>query len=565
MGRGVRVGVCVERSLDLPVALLGVLKAGGAYVPLDPGYPAGRLRFFLEDSGVSVVVTESRHEGVLGEGPWKTVRLDAEREAIGKESGKRPESGVEPTDLAYILYTSGSTGRPKGVMVEHRSLAQHARSIVERYELKASDRVLQFASLSFDVAGEEMYPTWAAGGAVVYRSGEAVGIGEFEKEMERLQPTVMNLPAGYWHEWVLELSRRGGRVPGWLRLLVSGSDRVQPERLEWWREHTGVKFLNGYGPTEATITATVYEPPEGELPATGCVPIGKPLEGVRVRVVDGHGGLAAMGVAGELWIGGGGVARGYWGLEEQTGEKFLADPFGEAGERVYRTGDRVRYLRDGNLEFLGRLDGQVKVRGFRIEPGEIEAALEQEAGVREAAVVAREEAGETRLVAYVVLSEGTAGRVKEHLKQRVPGYMVPSHFVEMGALPRTENGKVDRRRLPEPGQARGGVEEGYVAPQTPLEEAVAKIWGELLHREAVGAKDNFFDLGGHSLLATQVVSRLREAFGLELPLRTLFESPTVEELALAIAQGQAEQAAPEELQRLLEEIERESPRDSQPA
>jgi acyl carrier protein len=327
--------------------------------------------------------------------------------------------------------------------------------------------------------------------------------------------------------------------------------------------------MNGYGPTETTITATLYEPGEGEKAVTGswsgCVPIGRPLEGVRVRVVDGHGGLALRGVAGELWIGGEGVARGYFGEEQKTSEKFVEDPWGQAGERVYRTGDRVRYGSDGNLEFLGRLDGQVKVRGFRIEPGEIEAVLEQAAGVKESAVVARGEGVETRLVAYVAGEAGlTANKLKEHVKARLPGYMVPGQFVVMGALPRTESGKVDRRRLPEAQESRE-AEEGYVAPQTPLEERVAKIWSELLHREAVGVKENFFDLGGHSLLATQVISRVREAFSLELPLRTLFEAPTVEELALAIAQAQAQQTSPEELLKMLEEIEREEPGDPRPA
>jgi acyl carrier protein len=326
--------------------------------------------------------------------------------------------------------------------------------------------------------------------------------------------------------------------------------------------------MNGYGPTETTITATLYEPKEGEQTQTGsstCVPIGRPIPGVRVRVVDGHRGLAARGVGGELWIGGEGVARGYWAEEQKTAEKFVADPWGEAGERVYRTGDRVRYGSDGNLEFLGRLDGQVKVRGFRIEPGEIEAVLEQAAGVRESAVVARGEGGQTRLVAYV--APGAAGvtgsQLREHVKQRLPGYMVPAQVVVMGALPRTESGKVDRRRLPEPEESRE-AQEGYVAPQTPLEEKVARIWSELLHREAVGVTDNFFDLGGHSLLATQVISRVREAFSLELPLRTLFEAPTVGQLALAIAQAQAQATSPEELLRMLEEIEKQEPGDPRP-
>jgi len=567
--RGERAGILLDRSLELPVALLGVLKAGGAYVPLDPGYPAARVESVLEDSGVTVVVTESRHAGLVAKGPWKTVRVDEESEEIGKERGEAEESGVGAEDLAYVIYTSGSTGRPKGVMVEHRSLWHHAGTIGRRYELTGKDRVLQFASVTFDVAAEEMYPTWASGGTVVMRGEDAIGVAELERQVEREGVTVLNLPAGFWHEWVGEMSRTGKTVPGSVRLVVAGSDRVMPEKLEWWRRHVDrrVRWMNGYGPTETTITATLYEPKEGETAGGGmCVPIGRPIPGVRVRVVDGHGGLAARGVGGELWIGGEGVARGYWAEEQKTAEKFVADPWGEAGERVYRTGDRVRYGSDGNLEFLGRLDGQVKVRGFRIEPGEIEAVLEQAAGVRESAVVARGEGGQTRLVAYV--APGAAGvtgsQLREHVKQRLPGYMVPAQIVVMGALPRTESGKVDRRRLPEPEESRE-AQEGYVAPQTPLEEKVAKIWSELLHREAVGVTDNFFDLGGHSLLATQVISRVREAFSLELPLRTLFEAPTVGQLALAIAQAQAQATSPEELLRMLEEIEKQEPGDPRPA
>jgi non-ribosomal peptide synthetase component F len=285
---------------------------------------------------------------------------------------------------------------------------------------------------------------------------------------------------------------------------------------------------------------------------------------VRLYVVDAFGGLCPAGAAGELWIGGEGVARGYLGHPELTRERFLDDPFGASGGRVYRTGDRVRYLPDGNLEFLGRLDAQVKVRGFRIELGEIESVLEQHSGVREAAVAAREDGSEGRLAGYVVLERDAAvstAELRAHLKERLPAYMVPASFVVLDALPRTGSGKVDRQRLPEPGRSRG-TEEGFVAPGTPLEQALAAIWGQLLNVERVGANDNFFDLGGHSLLATQVVSRVREAFSLELPLRALFEAPTVAGLALAIAQAQAEQASPDDLARLLEELEKETKPDS---
>ena len=556
----VPVGICLERSLSAAVALLGVLKAGGAYVPLDPSYPAARLKFFLEDSGAPVLVTETRFAGLPGEGAWKTVLVDAVPRA--ERGGPAPASGVTPDNLAYIIYTSGSTGRPKGVMIPHRAVVNHACAIRRRFHLGPSDRVLQFAALSFDVAAEEIFPTWAAGAAVLFRSGEVLGPAEFGGLLETQRPTVINLPSGFWHEWVAELERTGRPLPPALRLVVAGSERVSSERLDWWRRHAreGVRWLNGYGPTEATITATLYEPAAGDLPFAS-VPIGRPISNVKLYVVDGHGGLCPVGAAGELWIGGAGLARGYRGDPERTAEKFIPDPFGAPGDRVYRTGDRVRYLADGNLEFLGRLDGQVKIRGFRIELGEIESAIEQNPGVREAAVVGRDEGAAARLVAYFVPASPAsvdAGQLKAYLKERLPGHMIPSAFVPLGALPRTASGKVDRSRLPEPGRPREDAE-NYVAPRTPVEQTVAAIWGELLRLDRVGATDNFFDLGGHSLLATQVVSRLRDAFGIEIPLRTLFESPTVEELSLAVAQAQASQAAPDDLARLLEELEKETP------
>jgi amino acid adenylation domain-containing protein len=566
VGPDVPVGICLERSLDLAVALLGVLKAGGAYVPLDPSYPPARLRFFLEDSGARVLLTSAALQDLVGEGSWQKVLLDGHRDHADGGDAKPPESGVQPHHLAYILYTSGSTGRPKGVMIPHRALVNHATAIRRRYALGPSDRVLQFASLSFDVAAEEIFPTWAAGAAVVFRSGEAIGVAEFEQLLESRRPTVINLPAGFWHEWVSELSRSGRSVAPSLRLVVAGSERVLPERLRWWRQHVApaVRWMNGYGPTETTITATLYEPTEGDPPPSATVPIGRPIANVRLYVVDAFGGLCPAGAAGELWIGGEGVARGYLGHPELTRERFLDDPFGAPGGRVYRTGDRVRYLPDGNLEFLGRLDAQVKVRGFRVELGEIESVLEQHSGVREAAVAARDNGSEARLAGYVVLERDAAvstAELRAHLKERLPAYMVPASFVVLDTLPRTGSGKVDRQRLPEPGRSRG-TEEGFLAPRTPIEQSLAAIWGQLLNVERVGANDNFFDLGGHSLLATQVVSRVREAFSLELPLRTLFEAPTVSELALAIAQAQAEQASPDDLARLLEELERESKPDS---
>ena len=562
VGPEVTAGICLPRSLDLAVAVLGILKAGGAYVPLEPTTPAARLRYFLEDSGARVLLTDAGRAASLQDGAWKTLVLPGGEPADSAPAATAARSGVRPENLAYVVYTSGSTGRPKGVMVTHRSIVNHAAAIRGHYQLSPADRVLQFAAFSFDVAAEEIFPTWAAGGAVLFRPDEAIGVAEFEGLLEKRRPTVVNLPAGFWHEWVRELEKSGRPLPAGLRLVVAGSERVMPERLAWWRRHVAreVRWMNGYGPSETTITASLYEPSEGAPPPTASVPIGRPLSNVRFYVVDRHGQPCPQGAVGELWIGGEGVARGYRGDPARTAEKFADDPFSPSPGRVYRSGDLVRYLADGNLEFLGRADDQVKIRGFRIELGEIEAVLEECPGVREAAVVARGNGGEARLVAYVGAdpSKPSTSDLREFLKERLPTYMVPGVFVRMQTLPRGASGKIDRGRLPEPARSEE-VGEGFVAPRTPVEQTVARIWSELLRTENVGVNDNFFDLGGHSLLATQVVSRLRDALGFEIPLRTLFESPTIAGLSLAIAQAGAQNSAPEDLARLLEELEDEPP------
>ena len=553
VGPDVAVGIRLERSLEAAVALLGVLKAGGCYVPLDPGYPEARLRYFLEDSAARVLVTDAAGAETFGVGSWKVVRVDG---PDGMAAADRPPaSGVGPENLAYVIYTSGSTGRPKGVEIRHRSLVNHAEAIRRAFALVPADRVLQFASLSFDVAAEEIFPSWAAGATVVFRPAEAIGVAELETLLAGKRPTVINLPAGFWHQWVSDLALGPRPLVDSLRLVVAGSERVLPDRLAEWKRHAAnVRWLNGYGPTETTITATLYEPPAGETSAGAAVPIGRPVANVLLYVADGHGGLSPQGAAGELWIGGEGVARGYRGDPGRTEECFGANPFGPG--RIYRTGDRARYRRDGSLEFLGRQDAQVKVRGFRIELAEIESTLERHPDIREAAVAAREEGGETRLVGYLVFAGGaapSAADLRAYAKEQLPPYMIPSAFVPMDELPRTGSGKVDREKLPDPGPSRG--DEEYVAPRTPIEQAIAEIWSSLLRVERIGVNDNFFELGGHSLLATQVVSRLRDRFALEVPLKVLFESPTVADFALAIAQAQAGQTSAEELARLLEELE----------
>jgi amino acid adenylation domain-containing protein len=404
------VGVHLDRSLEMAVGLLGVLKAGGAYVPLDPTYPADRLRYMLADAGVTILLTQQSLAAGPGDRVARVLCLDADWEMIARESEADPIRTATADNLAYVIYTSGSTGKPKGVMIPHRALVNHSTAIAEQYGLHAGDRVLQFASISFDVAAEELYPSWLCGAAVVLRPGIAsTSIAELMRWVEEERLTVLNLPTPFWHEWVAELVQSGDPLPPQLRLVVVGSDAALPKRLARWRQIAGdsIRWINAYGPTEATITATTYESRAGEEPAASSwVPIGRPIRNTQIFVLDSDLEPVPCGEAGELYIGGEGLARGYLNRPELTAEKFLPHPFSDVpGARLYRTGDRVRYLPDGNLEFLGRVDEQVKIRGFRVELGEIESALARHPGVQECAVAAVEDAGGARLVAYVVPAE----------------------------------------------------------------------------------------------------------------------------------------------------------------
>ncbi|HKV08205.1 MAG TPA: amino acid adenylation domain-containing protein, partial [Thermoanaerobaculia bacterium] len=551
------VGLCVERSPEMIVALLAVLKAGGAYVPLDPAYPAERLAYVLEDAGATVLVTTGKlltARPALG-ARARAVLLDEDAEAIAGRSAEPPAVAVDPDHLAYLIYTSGSTGKPKGVMVRHGSLARYVAAFRDEQALNPRDCVLQFASINFDTSAEEIYPCLASGAALALRTEAMLGsTGEFLARCAEWGVSVLDLPTAFWHEMVLRLTAEPVRLPPALRLVILGGERALPERLAAWHglELGAVRLWNTYGPTETTIVATRCELTAeiAERSLAGEVPIGRPVPGARIRVVDPEGGLAPEGIPGELCVAGEGVARGYLGRPGLTAASFVPDPWSpEPGERMYRTGDLVRLLPSGDLEFLGRIDHQVKIRGFRVELREIEAVLGEHPGVAEAVVVAREDVpGDRRLAAYVVArrpEEPPAGtELRAFLKGRLPDHMVPPAFVALESLPLTPSGKVDRRALPAPGRLRPDREKDFVAPRTSSEEAVAAIWSEVLGVGRVGATDNFFELGGHSLLLPQVLHRLRTAFEVEVPLRALFDEPTVEGLALTI----------EEI--LLEEIER---------
>ncbi|MET0396513.1 MAG: amino acid adenylation domain-containing protein [Longimicrobiaceae bacterium] len=527
VGPEARVGLCVERTPEMVAAMLGILGAGAAYVPLDPAYPAERLAYMLADSGAALVVAHAAVAERLPAGVPR-VLLDAEAEAIAAHPGGAPAVAAEPGNLAYVLYTSGSTGRPKGVQVEHRSASQIVHFL--RAAVRAEDRaaVLGSTSISFDVSVGEIFGTLCWGGTLVLVES-VLDLPRVAEEDVRL---VVTVPGA-----VAELVRTGG-IPGSVRAFNLAGEALPASLVRdlYARPETG-RVLNLYGPTEDTVYSTWSEVERG----AERVCIGRPVANARAYVLDPAGSPAPIGVAGELCLGGRGTARGYQGRPELTAERFVPDAFAaEPGARMYRTGDRARWLASGELEYLGRLDEQVKVRGFRIEPGEVEAVLAGLPQVREAVVVARADGeGQGRLVAYVVPEEGeevTGAGLRQEVRARLPEHMVPAAFVVMDRLPLNTSGKLDRRALPEP---RWGAEGARVAPRTATEAALCAVWAEVLGREGVGVHDNFFELGGHSLLATRVVSRLRELLGVELPVRALFEAPTVAALAGQVDAGLA--------------------------
>ncbi|HEV2146752.1 MAG TPA: amino acid adenylation domain-containing protein [Longimicrobiaceae bacterium] len=532
MGAGpeTRVAVCTERSPALLAALLGTLKAGAAYVPLDPALPASRIAYVLEDARVGALVTEEHLAAALPGGvPRLLLDAGGAPPAGAEGDGGRPGRRAWPESLAYVIYTSGSTGRPKGVMVPHRTVVNFLESMRRTPGLSASDVLLSVTTLSFDIAVLELLLPLVVGARTVVAGAETAADGRrLAGRLDEVGATVMQATPATW-QVLLETGWEGRPQ---LRMLCGGEALGRP--LADALLARGASLWNMYGPTETTVWSAVHRVGEEPRP----VPLGEPIANTRLYVLDERLNPVPLGVPGELFIAGEGVARGYLGRPALTAERFVPDPFGEAGARLYRTGDRVRRSADGRLEFLGRADRQVKVRGHRIEPGEIEAALLARPEVREAAVVLREWApGDERLVAFVAPAPGaapTAAGVRGSLREQLPEYMVPSHVVVLDALPRTPNGKLDAGalRLPE---HRPEAEGAYAPPGTRAERTVAEIWQEVLRTERVGADDNFFDLGGHSLLVVRVQRRLSEAFGRDVPLVDLFQYPTVRALAKHLA------------------------------
>jgi amino acid adenylation domain-containing protein len=521
------VGLWVGRSPSMVIAALAILKAGGAYVPLDSTLPAERLDFMLGDAEVRALIKESASAAKLPQGNWHLVDLQRQADEIAKFSCDALPCSVTQENLAYVIYTSGSTGQPKGVEITHRGLAKLVAWHRQAFQITPQDRATQQAAVGFDAAVWEIWPYLAAGASVHFTPESCRANPEGLRDWLIAQNITITFLATPLAERMLSLPWPDQTV---LRILLTGADTLHH------RPAPGLPFalMNNYGPTECTVVATSGTVAPGshqQLPS-----IGRPIDNTQIYIVDEALHEVSAGTAGELCVAGAGLARGYHKRAELTAEKFVANPFSsKPGDRLYRTGDLARYLPSGEIEFLGRLDEQIKIRGFRIEPNEIVRALDEHPEVRASTVVARgNRSGEKSLVAYVVTSAVTSATLREHLSKRLPDYMVPATFVRMESLPITANGKIDRGKLPAPADSNRLGEDNFVVPSGPVQERLAVIISSLLHVNRIGANDNFFLLGGHSLLGTQLIARVSEAFGVELPLLQLFDHPTLSEISDAI-------------------------------
>jgi amino acid adenylation domain-containing protein len=544
VGRDERVGVCLESSPELAIAVLAVLKSGAACVPLDPSYPKDRLKYMLDDAQARVVISEEgRLPTAVPEGCEVILLADAASD-VSRQPQTNPGSDVAPEDIAYVIYTSGSTGKPRGVLLTHVGLVNYNTNAARMYAITPRDRVLQFCSISFDIAIEEMFITWLSGATLVLKSKDMLAVPEFLLWAEKQEITVLDLPTAYWHEWVHEFPHLERVVPACLRLVIVGGEKPSAQAYSKWINSAakGVRWINTYGPTETSICVTAFEPKyEAGKQIPENIPIGRELANIHVYLLDADLNPVSVGTPGELHVGGVGVASGYLNQPELTAEKFIPDPFSsKPGARLYKTGDRARYLPSGDIEFLGRLDDQIKIRGFRVEPGEIETLLARYPGIRDASVVAREDAGGSKqLLAYFTATQGSevvVADLRRYLQGQLPDYMVPSAFVALTAMPLTPNGKINRRELPPPQLEPSSAT--FAIATNPLQVQLVRIWEEVLNKRPIGIRDNFFELGGHSLLAARLMHRTGQALGKTLPLAMLFHAPTIEQLATVLRQDE---------------------------
>jgi amino acid adenylation domain-containing protein/non-ribosomal peptide synthase protein (TIGR01720 family) len=551
IGRGKTVAICLERSPKLIISLLAVLKTGAIYLPLDPSYPAERLRFIQSDAQVALTLTQTEFD------------LAFQPEGFGEDSKLNLSLEINLEDPAYIIYTSGSTGKPKGVIVPHRALANYVNAAIEKFALTPSDRVLQFASISFDAAAEEIYPTLLSGATLVLRSPEMISTAAtFLETSHSLRLTVLDLPTAYWHQLTQQAIAESLRIPDTLRLLIIGGEAANADRFKAWQTYTQgrIRLINTYGPTETAIVATWWEA-NLSIEQHADIPIGKPIPNVQTYVLDQHRQLVAPGIPGELYIGGMGVAHGYLNQPQLTQDCFIDptkldwnghfDPYGlteQTGKYLYKTGDRVRQLPTGELQFLGRIDQQLKLRGFRIEPAEIETILHQHPAVQTSIVTLHPNATSPQLLAYILPAPQapcpTPSELRRHLANHLPTHMIPATFIALEALPLTSSGKLDRQAVLRISPNPSSQPQKPTRPRTASEEILVGIWTKVLAVE-VGIDDNFFELGGHSLSATQVIAQVRNAFGTEVPLRQLFEQPTIALFAAGLSQRSHHRSQPQ--------------------
>jgi len=530
------VGLCMDHSIEMLIAVLAVNKAGGAYVPIDPNNPIDRQAYILEDAGAAILLTHQKHVAELQEHTVDVVCIDCDEDRFAQYSADNPHSGVAPVNIAYLIYTSGSTGKPKGVMIQHQGLVSYLKWFMEFYRDEHVLDAPMITRISFDISVKQYYGPITTGGRVIMVPEDTIMQPEkLIKTFSKLKHSCFNSVPSLWRS-IIDTIETGHTsiAPDCITNIVVGGEPLDPEvRRRTLKLFPAMRFFNVYGPTEATATATY-----SLMSLDSKITIGRPLGNYQIYILDPFMEPAPFGVTGELYIGGVGVARGYLERPDLTAEKFVPDPFGsQPGARLYRTGDLARMLPDGKIEFVGRIDFQVKIRGFRIELGEIEAALARHPALRQVIVLAREDkSGNKRLVAYAVPESNQPPAIaglKNFLRESMPDYMVPSAFVFLDKIPLTRNGKIDRRALPEPELSRAYMELDYVAPRNQTEEIIAHVFSDVLNVKQVGALDNFFELGGHSLIATQIISRIRDRLSVELPLRDLFQSPTVEGLAAA--------------------------------
>ena len=559
IGSGDLVAVQLSRSPNAIIAFLSILKLGAAYVPIDPTYPTDRRSYILKDSNAAALLTESNCLATGIEYEGICVQLDKAEEAIAQCSRSELAIDIAPEDLAYVIYTSGTTGKPKGVMIPHRGLANHAITMARAFELTTADRMLQFSSLSFDIIVEELYPTLISGGALVLRPDEiSTSLTAFFEFIAAEKITILDLPTAFWHELVGDLARKSeagenplessqSLLPPDLRLVIVGGEKASRAIYAQWVDLVGKfpRWLNTYGPTETTVTATLYDPVVENFDFSQELPIGRAIDNVTTYILNDALEPVKPGNQGELYIGGVGLANGYLNRSHKTAVSFIPNPFRASDSkatsldaRLYRTGDIVRQLPDGNLAFVDRADFQVKIRGFRIELNGIANCLEKHPLVQQQIVVARKlGSGGKRLVAYVVptSSELKAAELQDFLKETLPSYAIPSTFVFLDKLPTNTHGKVDRNALPEPKIA----QENYTKPETALQKQLVGLWETVLSVKKVGIKDNFFELGGNSLKAVHLFSLVEAEFGQKVPLTALVKAPTPAHLASLIEQQEA--------------------------